>query len=323
VKSVGGKIVMNNIIQPVRGGVPAARIMIIALLIGQLISAGTDYEVETVSWRAEREAQLRADDGWLTVSGLFWLKDGINTVGAAPGRSVRLPAGSAPESAGEIVFHDQRAVFRSFDGVAAKYRDGDAREVRMISDAEEDPAPIVIGDLSLHLIKRGARYGIRLKDKNSPARKFFTRLDWFEVKPDYRIVADFIPYEVPREISVVNIIGDVEKMKSPGYVIFKLDGVEHSLEPVTTGKGRLFLIFRDLTSGEETYKPGRFLYADAPRDGKVILDFNRAINPPCAFTAYATCPLPTKRNYLKVRIEAGERVYHAPWHEIASREGGH
>ncbi len=311
---------MRKLIQTLRNAFPAVRIVIIALLIGQLISAGTDYEAEVASWRAEREAQLRADDGWLTVSGLFWLREGINTVGAAPGRDVRLPAGSAPESAGEIVFHDQRAVFRSFDGVTATYRDGAAREVQMISDAGEDPAPVVIGDLSLHLIKRGARHGIRLKDKNSPARKLFTRLDWFDVDPDYRIAGDFIPYDSPREVSVVNIIGDVEKMQSPGYVVFRLGGEEHSLEPVTTGKGRLFFIFRDGTSGGETYKPGRFLYADAPRDGKVVLDFNRAINPPCAFTAYATCPLPTKRNYLKVRIEAGERVYHAPWHEIASRE---
>ncbi|MBK9315773.1 MAG: DUF1684 domain-containing protein [Acidobacteria bacterium] len=289
-----------------------------AMLFNLWVAAQSSDQAELKAWREHRETQLKTDDGWLTVSGLFWLKEGINSVGSAPGRDVRLPVGSAPDQAGQIVFQQGKAVFHVADGSIATMQQQTIREAVLKSDAEENSHPVVIGDLSLHLIKRGARYGIRLKDKNSLARKHFTKLDWFPNKREYRLVADFIPYSAPKEVSVVNIIGDVEKMKSPGYVVFSLNGNEYSLEPVTSGKGKLFFIFRDLTSGIETYKPGRFLYADAPVDGKVILDFNKAINPPCTFTAYATCPLPTKRNYLQARIEAGEKAYHAPWHEIAA-----
>lgn len=291
----------------------------VVLLAAPAVSAQSSHASEIDAWRMEREAVLKSDDGWLTVSGLFWLKEGVNTIGAAAGRDIRLPAGSAPELAGEILFRNEKAIFRVAPGVTATLGNQAIHEAALKSDAEEHAEPVVIGDLSLHLIRRGARLGIRLKDKNSLARKHFTRLEWFEVTPEYRIVAEFIPYDVPKDVSIVNIIGDVEQKKSPGIVTFKLNGHEYSLEPVTSSGGRLFFVFRDLTSGNETYKPGRFLYADPPVEGKVVLDFNKAINPPCAFTAYATCPLPTRRNYLQVKIEAGEKVYHAPWHEIAGR----
>ncbi|MBO0861925.1 MAG: DUF1684 domain-containing protein [Chloracidobacterium sp.] len=133
------------------------------------------------------------------------------------------------------------------------------------------------------------------------------------MKESYRVIAQFIPYEKPKEVSIINTIGDVEKYKSPGLLKFKLNSQEYTLEPVISGPDRLFIIFRDLTSNKTTYAASRFLYAGKPKDGQVILDFNQAINPPCAFTAYATCPLPPKRNRLNVAIEAGELIYQGPW----------
>jgi uncharacterized protein (DUF1684 family) len=180
----------------------------------------------------------------------------------------------------------------------------------MKPDATKDPTTITVGDLSLRVIKRGERYGIRLWDKNSPRRRAFAGLRWFPVRESYRVTARLVPHQGPKEIPIVNILGDVVKMTSPGILLFELGGRAHSLEPVVAEGGKLFIMFRDLTSGRSTYGAGRFLYADAPVNGQVTLDFNQAINPPCAFTPYATCPLPPRQNHLTVAIEAGERSYH-------------
>jgi uncharacterized protein (DUF1684 family) len=163
----------------------------------------------------------------------------------------------------------------------------------------------------MFVIERGGKYAIRLKDKNSKMRREFTGLKWYPVKPEYRITATFNPYEPPKQIPVPNILGQTESLPSPGYVTFTLKGKTVRLEPVLESPDdkELFFIFRDGTSGDTTYPSGRFLYADMPVQGKVVLDFNKAYNPPCAFTPYATCPLPPPANRLKVNIEAGELNY--------------
>jgi uncharacterized protein (DUF1684 family) len=170
---------------------------------------------------------------------------------------------------------------------------------------------VKVKDLTLTLIKRGERYGIRLRDKNNSSRREFKGLRWFPARESYRVTAKFIPHQQPTELAVPNVLGDVLKMPSPGLLVFKLNGREYSLAPVSEDDGKLFVIFRDLTSGKQTYPSGRFLYADAPVNGQVTLDFNQAVNPPCAFTPYATCPLPPKENRLKVAIAAGEQTYHS------------
>ncbi len=278
--------------------------------------AQDSYEKTLQKWRAEREAKLKADDGWLTVSGLFWLREGQNEFGSGPVNDFVLPPGSAPDKLGSFELSNGKVTLHVAEGAVVTANGTPVRELELHSDwadaagKAKKPDVIQAGDLSFLLLKRGERWGIRLKDKNSAARRDFTGLRWYPARKSYRITADFLPYEQPREILITNIIGDTEKYKSPGLLKFTLNGQEHTLEPVNSG-GRLFIIFRDLTSNKTTYGASRFLYADQPQDGKVTLDFNQAINPPCAFTNYATCPLPPKQNRLKVAIEAGELTYHA------------
>jgi uncharacterized protein (DUF1684 family) len=183
------------------------------------------------------------------------------------------------------------------------------RELR--SDADGEPDSLRLGRLLFFVIKRGDRFAIRVKVPESAARKEFHGLEYFPANPRYRVVATFTPFVPPKEVSVPTILGTVDKMSSPGRVTFTIDGNELSLEPVLEEPDatELFFIFKDRTSGKETYPAARYLYTELPVGGKVTLDFNQAYNPPCAFTPFATCPFPTKENVLPVRIEAGEKAY--------------
>jgi uncharacterized protein (DUF1684 family) len=179
----------------------------------------------------------------------------------------------------------------------------------MQSDAEGAPTVVALGALTFQVIKRGERYAIRLKDMRSQQRAAFKGLEWFPVREDHRVHARFVSHPSPRSIPIVNVLGMVEPMRSPGYAEFRLKGRTLRLHPVleTSDATELFFIFKDQTSGRETYGAGRYLYAPMPSNGTVELDFNKAYSPPCAFTAFATCPLPPKENRLPIRIEAGER----------------
>jgi uncharacterized protein (DUF1684 family) len=167
--------------------------------------------------------------------------------------------------------------------------------------------------------KSGERFAIRLRDHDSPIRKAFTNLRWFPVDADYRVTARFVPYDSPKPVSMLNVLGDIERFFSPGYAVFTLHGQELRLEPVISKQGHLFFVFRDGTSGRETYGAARFLYADGTQNGHVILDFNKAYNPPCAFNPHTTCPLPPEDNRLTVRIEAGELNYKKKGFGLADR----
>ena len=174
-----------------------------------------------------------------------------------------------------------------------------------------EPTLLALGDLTLFVIERDGKHGIRLKDKNSKRLKEFTGLKWYPVQPGYRIAGTWTEYDPPKQIPVVNVVGQTQNQPCPGYVTFTVHGKTLRLEPIQDSPDdrELFFIFRDGTSGETTYPPGRFLTADSPVEGKVVLDFNKAVNPPCAFTPFATCPLPPPQNRLKVKIEAGEMRY--------------
>jgi uncharacterized protein (DUF1684 family) len=267
------------------------------------------YRAEIEKWRAEREARLKSDGGWLQVVGLFWLKDGANTFGTDAGNRIVLPAGSAPARAGVFELRGGKTTVRMDPGVEATV-DGKPAGTRELRPDVPGPADVLkLGPrLTLHVIERGGRYGIRLKDRQSALLKEFTGLRWFPVQEDYRVEGRFVPYASAKTIAVPNILGQVEEMPSPGYVAFTIGGREVRLDPVLEEPGatELFFIFRDQTTGKETYPAGRFLYAAMPKDGRVTLDFNKAYSPPCAFTPFATCPLPPKQNRLPVRIEAGE-----------------
>jgi uncharacterized protein len=268
------------------------------------------YETRTERWRQEHEASLKAEDGWLSVAGLFWLKEGVNTFGTDANLDCVLPKNSAYGKVGSLELRSGIVTLNVADGATVNVNEKPVREMVLRTDADGTPDYIWVGSLKLNMIKRGARFGLRVRDRNSPARLGFTGLRWFPVNKSYRVIATFTPFDRPKEITILNVLGDVLRMKSPGLLSFRFKGRSFQLQPVVEDDKKLFVIFRDLTTKKTTYPAGRYLYADLPKDGRVVLDFNRAENPPCAFTSFATCPLPPKQNSLPIAIEAGELSYH-------------
>lgn len=284
-----------------------SRLILVSFLL-LLEAGGPAYKAEIEAWQHKRQAALTADNGWLTVVGLFWLEEGSNSVGSGSGNNFVLPPGSAPGNVGVFDFHGGVTTFRAAPDVTVFLNGQPAASGVLKPDQSGSPDIVRLNDLTMFVIQRGNRYGVRLKDKNSGFRRNFTGLKYFPIRESYRVRAKFVPYDPPKKISIPNILGQADEESSPGYVVFSLAGHECRLDPVTEGD-MLFFIFKDPTSGKETYPAGRFLYSSLPKDGEVVLDFNKAVNPPCAFTPYATCPLPPKQNYLSVRVEAGEMPY--------------
>ncbi len=268
------------------------------------------YASDIQEWRRGREERLLSDTGWLTVAGLFWLDPGENTLGADPASDIVLPE-SAPAKVGVIDYADGAATFRAADGVTVTANDEPVVERRLRDDTVEETDILAVGRLRFFIIARGDRHALRLRDLDSSYRREFTGLSWFPVNSDWRVEARFVPHDPPRILKVGNIIGTVDEEPSPGYAVWMHDGVEARLEPIVSGD-ELFFIFRDATSDDTTYPAGRYLYTPMPEEGRVVLDFNKAYTPPCAFTPYATCPLPPEGNRLAFRIEAGEKNYSAP-----------
>jgi uncharacterized protein (DUF1684 family) len=247
---------------------------------------------EIANWRAHYEADLKAPNGWLSVAGLFWLHAGDNIVGSDPQSDVVLPAG-APKRAGVLKLAGSKVTFEN---------------KQLKSDAAGKPDVVKFGDLAMTIIERGDKIGVRLKDPNAETRRDFTGCKWFAADPAWRVRAKWVAYPKPKKIAITNILGMTDQEDSPGYAEFSLKGQTMRLEPVSEDGG-LFFIFKDATSGKTTYGAGRFLDTDPPKSGELELDFNKAYNPPCAFTAFATCPLPPKQNVLTAAIEAGEKKY--------------
>lgn len=287
-----------------------ALVLVIALVTTALADGKDAYKAQIQKWRMEQEAELKADDGWLTLAGLFWLKEGENRIGSDTANDIVLPESAAPARLGVLEFHNGNVTLRVAGGAGVTLNNQMVTTRQLQSDEQQKPDVLHLGSLSFHVIKRGARYGVRVKDLNSRARREFSERRWYPVNESYCLTADFVAYDPPREIDIINKLGDVIKMKSPGAAVFKLKGNEYRLDALDE-EGKLFFVFSDRTNGKATYGAGRFLYADPAKDGKVILDFNKAINPPCAFTLFATCPLPPRQNRLKTAIEAGELNYHS------------
>lgn len=267
--------------------------------------------VKTVEkWRSDEEAKLKEENGWLTLAGLFWLKDGVNTVGAGPQFDVRLTDNFKQGKFGEIEFKDGSATLHVATGVEAQCEGKPVSTITLVSDEKGKPTKIQTGSEMFYLIRREDRFGIRLKDNQSKARQSFSGLKWFPVDETYRVTAHLDALPEPKELMIPNVLGGHFKMKTPGLLRFSLQGRDYSLQPVLQDDGSLFLIFRDASNESETYSAGRFLDAAKPVNGETVLDFNKAGNPPCAFTPYATCPLPPPGNDLPVAIKAGEKRYH-------------
>jgi len=261
------------------------------------------------AWHAGRIARLSAEDGWLTLIGRDWLNPGENTLGSAPGSTVLLPDWAAPAKAGLFIVEGSTVRFKPLPGSGLLLNGKPAVEAVLKSDATGKADVLQAGRVSFYLIQRGAKVGVRVKDPEAPTRKAFHGVPRYSVDAAWRVEADFIPYHPPQTRAISTVLGTSEPMTTPGLLRFKLGGREVTLEPMLEDPEhpQLFIIFKDTTSTKGTYPAGRFLYADMPKDGKVVLDFNRATNPPCAFSNFATCPLPPKQNQLDLDITAGEK----------------
>jgi uncharacterized protein (DUF1684 family) len=273
----------------------------------------SEYQHEIEAWQKERDKGLRDENSWLTVAGLFWLDEGENRFGSDAGNKVILPEGKAPAVAGTLVRHGKTVTVQPAPGVAGLTADDQpltaARELTV--DADGKPTMLKLGSLTFFVIQRGDKVGVRVKDSESPALAAFHGLDFFPVQAAWRVEARFEPSK-GKKIPIANILGQVSDEDSPGAVVFDWQGKTYRLDALSGGDdGSLFLLFADQTNGKDTYGAGRFLDTPAPKDGKVVVDFNTAYNPPCAFTAFATCPLPPAQNHLPLRVEAGEKKFGA------------
>ena len=265
-----------------------------------------EYISEIDQWHQKRIDRLRDPDGWLTLVGLHWLKEGENTFGSDKDNSIIFPE-NAPKKIGTIILKDSVITLKVEDGVKVTSEGNRIKNIKLKEDITGDPTIINIGSLRWYIIKRGEKYGIRLRDTKNPLRKTFDGIDRFPVNEDWKITATLDQYDPPKVISLPTQIGTIDEELSPGAVVFEKDGNTYRIDAVDTGK-RLWLIFADETSGEETYGAGRYLYIDKPDStGTTIVDFNLAYNPPCVFTKYATCAFPPQQNFLELRITAGEK----------------
>jgi uncharacterized protein (DUF1684 family) len=241
-------------------------------------------QADVLRWRQQRVAALTAPDGWLSLVALHWLRDGENTV----------------DGFGIFRLAGQQVWFR---------QDRQRAEKPLRDDSSGSPDEIKEGTRIATLIRRGDRFGVRVRDAGGAALRKFRGLQYYPIDQAYRVEATLLPYQGRRVTRVATVVdGLSQKFETPGILRFRLRGRDCELEPLLS-EGKLFLIFRDQTSGKTTYPAGRYLYAELPANGRTVLDFNKAFNPPCAFTKYATCPLPPRRNRLTVAVEAGEKTY--------------
>ncbi len=295
-----------------RTNAAAAGAVVAAFCCGCKPTVDPAYVKEVDAWHQDRIERLEADEGWLTLAGLFWLNEGANTIGTDKSSDIVFrdvfPAGAAPAKICTVVLEGGALRLTVENGVDVRIDGKPVQRAELKSDADESPTKLRLDALTFYVIKRGDRFGIRLKDRNSKVRRAFQGIDRYAVDPSWRVEARFEPHPEGHTLEVPTIIGGTETERSPGAVIFERNGVTLRLEAVQSeGSDELFYVFADQTNGKETYGAGRFLYSDPPEGGKVRLDFNKAYNPPCAFTPYATCPLPPKGNRLAVRVEAGEK----------------
>jgi uncharacterized protein (DUF1684 family) len=289
-------------------------VSVIALLgvaVPAIIAADASFQKTEQDWRDGRHKRLTSPGGWLTLVGLDWLQPGDNVVGSDPDCAVPLPAGKAPKRAAVLVLEGGVVRIKP-EPNSGLMLDGKPLAAQVLGDDTAEKTDVVtLGDLSFYVIKRGDRVGVRVKNSQNPVRTQFKGIEYFPAEPKWLVTGTFVPYDTPKKVAIPTVLGTAETMEAPGLVSFTVDGKALTLEPVVEDPSdpKLWFIFKDATNAKETYGGGRFLYADMPKDGKVAIDFNQAYNPPCAFTPYATCPLPPKQNWLPIRVEAGEKTF--------------
>ena len=259
-------------------------------------------------WRAKHEADYTRD--YVPLAGLAFLKEGVNNAGSSPSNQVVLPR-RLPATVGRFMYRAGRITFEPAAGAGVTLEGKPVETpITLRSDGENGgPDRLRIGEVSFWVHTSGDRRAIRIHDPQSNVAKAFAGYRWFPIDEQYRVVGRFIKDQTPRELKIPTLVGDYDVYRTEGVVEFTLLGQTIRMRPMTTRPGRLYFIFRDGTSGKETYEAARFLYADLNADGTTVLDFNQAYNPPCSFNPYTTCPIPPAENRPTVRILAGERDY--------------
>jgi len=286
--------------------------------VGSAATTASSQEMrDEAAWREERAKRLSAPDGWLTLVGLEWLKPGKNAVGLAADNQVRLK-GHAPEHLGVIDVEGSQLRLLAPEGGFSKFLflNGQPAQEGPLQSDDDKPSVLSTENLSMVVLHRGDRFALRIKDSQSPTRTAFRGLRWYPAEAKYRLTAKWIPFVPAHKEQIPTVIGTTLDLPAPGLAEFTLDGKTIQIEPVLEDPKakQLFFIIRDATSHTTTYESARFLYADFPdhgldQPGTVVLDFNRLQNPPCAYTPYATCPLPPYINRLAISIPAGEQRY--------------
>ena len=274
-------------------------------------NAAPEHVATIMKWREQRVARLTSENGWLTLVGLFWLKPGENTFGRGHRNAIVLDHPQLARRAGAFTLIENRVRFDAATGAGITFEGRPVESLTLNPDTSGAPTVLASGTLRFHVIERAGHLGVRVRDVAHPLRTHFPGLDYFPIDDAWSLRAQFHPYQPVKRIPIVNVLGMVEDMQSPGYLTFALHGQEWRLDALLEEEGAedLFLMFADATSGRETYGAGRFLYVPLPVNGEVPVDFNLAYNPPCAFNEFATCPLPPRQNRLTLRIDAGERAY--------------
>jgi uncharacterized protein len=264
-----------------------------------------EYEKSILKWRQEVDGNLRRENGWLALAGLFWLRKGTNLIGSDPESDILLPK-RAPAKLGTFIFDGTSVTLNVELDTPVEVNGQQTKIARLDTDEEDVPSFITFNDMRMVVVRRSKGVGIRLWDNTREERRTFPPREWFPVKEEFRVPASYIRYDIPRIVKMPDILGAILDERMEGYVTFKLFGRDYELVVSELSDRRLFIQFMDETNGDPTYPSGRYHYTDPHENGHVFVDFNKAYSPPCAFTDYATCTFPPQENHLKVPVEAGE-----------------
>ena len=291
---------------------------IIALLIFVLMSAcnssnnqsanedTSEYIQSIHAWKNERVKYLKGKDGWLNLAGLFWLNQGENTVGSDSVNTIQFPE-QAPAFLGSFILYDNKVLFKSYDNVEVYHKGEAVKQINMELDIHRSPTVLKHDSMAWFIIQRKDQFAVRLRDFKHPALNKLDSIPCYPIDINWRLEASLKKFDTPKSISVTNVLGMVSQEKVIGLLEFSVNGSSFELFPMGT-ENALWIILADETSGVDTYGGGRYLeVGSGDENGKYYIDFNKAYNPPCAFTVFATCPLPPKENILKIEITAGEK----------------
>ncbi len=291
-------------------------ILFLVLVIGCTSSDKTDkgfdtevYRDEIIQWQQTRNAYQVSEQGWVNLAGLFWLEEGINTFGSASDNNLVFPNERIAERGGFMLLKQGVVTIEAAPDVEIRLNDT-THSSGVVYHPDSARVTVAHGSLRWFVIKRDDKYGIRLRDFENPLLKSFTKIECFPIDPGWRIAGRVEWADSSRTIEITNVLGQTGPQRSVGTLVFTHEGKEYRLDALDEGAKEFFIIFGDETNARETYGAGRYLYVPVPEEGdRVIIDFNKAYNPPCAFTEFATCPLPPKQNSLPFSIPAGEKNY--------------